>query len=78
VFKLFLISPALIADSSDLGWRVVQEYEANPLADESNDEKKLFKAEARAERKVKAEKSKKTKRTRVVRIQHVISFFNFA
>jgi hypothetical protein len=22
-----------IADSSDLGWRVVQEYEANPLAD---------------------------------------------
>jgi hypothetical protein len=30
-----------IADSSDLGWRVVQEYEANPLADESNDEKKL-------------------------------------
>jgi hypothetical protein len=23
-----------IADSSDLGWRVVQEYEANPLADD--------------------------------------------
>ena len=41
-----------IADSSDIGWRVVQEYEAHPLADES-----------RAERKVKAEKSKKTKRT---------------
>jgi hypothetical protein len=52
-----------IADSSDLGWRVVQEYEANPLEDDSDDEKKLFKAEARAERKVKAEKSKKTKRT---------------
>jgi hypothetical protein len=52
-----------IADSSDLGWRVVQEYEANPLADDSDDEKKLFKAESRAERKVKAEKSKKTKRT---------------
>ena len=31
-----------IADSSDLGWRVVQEYEANPLADDSDDEKKLF------------------------------------
>jgi hypothetical protein len=25
------------ADSSDLGWRVVQEYEANPLADDSDD-----------------------------------------
>ena len=52
-----------IADSSDLGWRVVQEYEANPLADDSEDEIKLLKAESRAERKVKAEKSKKTKRT---------------
>jgi hypothetical protein len=41
-----------IADSSDLGWRVVQEYEANPLADDSEDEKKLLKAESRAERKV--------------------------
>jgi hypothetical protein len=52
-----------IADSSDLGWRVVQEYEANPLADAPEDERKLLKAESRAERKVKAEKSKKTKRT---------------
>jgi hypothetical protein len=26
---------------------VVQEYEANPLADDSEDEKKLFKAESR-------------------------------
>jgi hypothetical protein len=52
-----------IADSSDLGWRVVQEYNANPLADDSEDEIKLFKAESRAERKVKSEKSKKTKRT---------------
>ena len=33
-----------IVDSSDLGWRVVQEYEANPLADDSEDEKKLLKA----------------------------------
>jgi hypothetical protein len=35
---------------------VVQEYEANPLADDSEDEIKLLKAESRAERKVKAEK----------------------
>ena len=59
-----------IADSSDLGWRVVQEYEANPLADDSDDEKKLFKAEARAERKVKAEKSKKTKNEHTL-MQHL-------
>ena len=49
-----------IADSSDLGWRVVQEYEANPRFGRRE---KLFKAESRAERKVKAKKSKKTKRT---------------
>jgi hypothetical protein len=42
-----------IVDSSDLGWRVVPEYEANPLAYDSDDEKKLFKDDARAERKVK-------------------------
>jgi hypothetical protein len=59
-----------IADSSDLGWRVVQEHEANPLADDSDDEKKLFKAEARAERKVKAEKSKKTKNEHTL-MQHL-------
>jgi hypothetical protein len=44
-------------------FKLIQEYEANPLADDSEDEKKLFTAESRAERKVKAEKSKKTKRT---------------
>jgi hypothetical protein len=38
-----------IADSSDRGWRVVQEYEANPLTDDSEDEKKLLKAGSRAE-----------------------------
>ena len=48
-----------IADSSELGWRVVQEYESNPLADDSEDEKKLYKAETRAERKMKTEKAKK-------------------
>ena len=61
-----------IADSSDLGWRVVQEYEANPLADDSEDERKLLNAESRAERKVKAEKSKKTKRTHpYVKLQQI-------
>jgi len=53
-----------IADSAQLGWKVVQEYEANPLADDSEDERKIVKAESRAERKFKAEKqSKQGKRT---------------
>ena len=29
-------------DSSDLGWHVVQEYEAHPLAEDSDDEKKFI------------------------------------
>jgi hypothetical protein len=35
-----------IADSSDLGWRVVQEYEANPRFGRRE---KLFKAESMTE-----------------------------
>ncbi|XP_061169559.1 uncharacterized protein LOC133178918 [Saccostrea echinata] len=41
-----------LADSSQLGWRVVQEYEANPIADDSDDEEKMYRAQMRAERKV--------------------------
>ncbi|XP_053401280.1 uncharacterized protein LOC128557630 [Mercenaria mercenaria] len=47
-----------LADSSELGWRVVAEYETNPIASDSDDEKKMYKAEARAARKVNFEKSK--------------------
>ncbi|XP_072166403.1 uncharacterized protein [Diadema setosum] len=42
-----------MADSSPLGWKMVAEYENNSLADNSDDEKRMFKAEARAERKAK-------------------------
>ena len=45
-----------LADMSDLGWRVVNEYETNPLADDSDDERRMYKAEARAARKMKAER----------------------
>jgi hypothetical protein len=41
---------------------VVQEYESNLLAEDSDDEKKIFKAEARAERKVKATKKTEIKK----------------
>ena len=40
-----------LADSSELGWKVETEYQANPLASDSDDERKIYKAEVRAERK---------------------------
>ena len=46
-----------IADRSDFGWDVVQEYQADELAADSDDEKKLSKAEKAAE-----QKSQKRKR----------------
>jgi len=42
-----------LADSSDAGWRVVDEYVSNPLAEDSDDEKKIYKAQTRAESKLK-------------------------
>ena len=47
-----------IADRSELGWKVVDEYEADELASGSEDEKKLERAERTAERK--AVKKRKT------------------
>ena len=42
-----------LADSSEAGWRAVDEYVKNPIASDSEDEKKISKAQTRAERKVK-------------------------
>ena len=53
-----------LADMSDNGWRVVQEYETHQLASDSDDEKRIIKAEARAAKKVKEEKAKKQKGNR--------------
>ena len=47
-----------LAGSSELGWRLVNEYESNPLASDSDDERKMYKAEARASRKLKVEKGR--------------------
>ena len=47
-----------IADRSELGWAVVSEYTADELADDSDDEKRMLKAEKAAERKVAARKRK--------------------
>jgi hypothetical protein len=46
-----------LADTSDLGWKVVQEYERNPIAYDSEDEKWTNRALSKAERKSKSEKA---------------------
>ena len=38
----------LLAEKSDFGWMIIQEYKKNDLADDSDDEKKIIRAEARA------------------------------
>ena len=38
----------LLADKSEFGWMIIQEYKKNDLADDSDDEKKIIRAEARA------------------------------
>ena len=52
-----------MADSSEGGWATVQEYESNPLASDSEDESRIFKAESRAikKRKHKSDSKKKSK-----------------
>ena len=61
--KLILYRQKLIriADRSEFGWATVQEYEDDELAENSDDEKKLFKSEFRANRKMKADKNKRKK-----------------
>lgn len=38
----------LLADKSEFGWMIIQEYKKNDLADDSDDEKKIIRAEAKA------------------------------
>ena len=49
----------LLADKSDYGWAMVVEYKKHSLADDSDDEKRIFKAESRARASVNALKKKK-------------------
>ena len=49
----------LLADSSELGWRVVDEYESHEIAENSDDEKKIRRATFQAERKAKVQIKKK-------------------
>ena len=47
-----------IADRSEHGWATVKEYEDDELAENSDDEKRLFRAEARAGRKTRQKSTK--------------------
>jgi hypothetical protein len=67
-----------------LRWRVVDEYVSNPLAEDSDDEKKIYKAQTRAESKLKKEKAKRNGRTdqkitpydfELVTVGHVLVYF---
>ena len=51
-----------LADSSEHGWRVVQEYEAHPLAENSNDKKKIYPAQVQADRKIRQERRSRSRR----------------
>ena len=53
-----------LADSSELGWKVVSEYQANPLASDSEDERKIYKAEVRAQRKARKNQLKRSRSRR--------------
>ena len=52
-----------LADTSDLGRKVVQEYERNPIAYDPEDEKRTNRALSKAERKSKPEKANRRLRT---------------
>ena len=45
-----------MADRSEFGWSLIAEYDADELADDSDDEKKIEKAEKAAERKAAIQK----------------------
>lgn len=57
-----MINITKLADSSKLGWRLVQEYVLNPIADDSNNEKRINRAQTKAGMWSKTETSKSRKR----------------
>ena len=59
-----------LADSSEAGRRVVDGYVSNPLAEDSDDEKKIYKAQTRAESKLKKEKTKRRTDQRLTPYEH--------
>ena len=58
-----------IADKSQYSWATVQEYLSDELASDSEDEKRLFRSERRAEKKVKEAKKKRSQKFQNQRYQ---------
>ena len=58
-----------MADSSDHGWQTVAEYMTNELADNSDDEKRIERAEKLAEKKAKKVKASKISKPRPFRVE---------
>ena len=52
-----------IADESELGWKVIDEYVKSEVASDEEDQKRIYRAQARANTKVKAERAKKRRFT---------------
>lgn len=50
-----------MADASPCGWSTVKNYITNPLADDSDDEKRMFKAENKAIKEKKEKEKQKEK-----------------
>ena len=50
-----------LADKSEFGWATVNEYLSDELASDSDDEKRIYQAERRAERKVTKEKRRRAR-----------------
>ena len=50
-----------LADKSEFGWATVNEYLSDELASDSDDEKRIFRAERRAERKINKEKRRRSR-----------------
>ena len=53
-----------IADRSDQGWKTADEYEKDPVANDSDDEKRIRKAESAAEKKATKERQKRQVKSR--------------
>ena len=49
----------MLADKSEFGWKTVEEYVQNELAENSDEEKRMYKAELRAKSKTKEVRAKK-------------------
>ena len=63
-----------IADRSQYSWATVQEYLSDELTSDSEDEKRLFRSERRAEKKVKEAKKKRSQKYQQRRFQPYSSF----